>query len=106
MFIDYDRTLGQIEAELQRVGLALGIDWADDARMRALAREVFEHWLAGGNAVPARTDRRGMSRCTLFGLIGLLAVTLTSAPAPAAADEPGAARLALARAFASLQAGG
>ncbi|MBZ8141042.1 hypothetical protein CLD22_14160 [Rubrivivax gelatinosus] len=104
MFIDYDRTLGQIEAELQRVGLALGIDWADDARMRALAREVFEHWLAGGNAVPARTDRRGMSRCTLFGLIGLLAVTL--AAAPAAPDEPGAARLALARAFASLQAGG
>ncbi|MGC4078945.1 MAG: hypothetical protein QM702_18255 [Rubrivivax sp.] len=102
MFIDYDRTLRQIEAELARVGVAMGIDWADETRVRALAKEVFERWRAGGNAAPARADRREISRHKLCGLVALLVVTMQSAPA--SGDEPGTVRQALARAFSSIQA--
>jgi hypothetical protein len=102
VFIDYDRTLRQIEAELARVGVAMGIDWADESRMRALAKEVFDHWHAGGNAVPPRTDRRQISRHKLYGLVALLVVTMQSAPG--AGDEPGTVRQSLARAFSSIQA--
>lgn len=102
VFIDYDKTLRQIEAELARLGIALGIDWADESRVRALAREVMEHWRNGGRT--ARMDRQQIPRRTLYGLVGLLVLTMPCAPG--AASEPDTVRESLARAFESIQGPG
>jgi hypothetical protein len=102
VFIDYDKTLRQIEAELARLGIALGIDWADESRVRALAREVMDHWHNGGRT--ARLDRQQIPRRTLYGLVGLLVLTMPCAPG--AAGEPDPVRQSLARAFESIQGPG
>nr|WP_242478756.1 hypothetical protein [Rubrivivax gelatinosus] len=84
---------------MARLGIALGIDWADESRVRALAREVLEHWRSGGR--PARVERQQLPRRTLYGLVGLLVLTMPCAPG--AAQEPDTVRSSLARAFESIQ---
>ncbi|MBZ8139921.1 hypothetical protein CLD22_08430 [Rubrivivax gelatinosus] len=101
MFIDYDRTLRQIEAELARVGVAMGIDWADESRMRALAKEVLDHWSGRGTEQAPRGDRRLATRHTFYGLVALLVLTLQTAPG--VADDASTVRVALSRAFTSIQ---
>nr|WP_207185115.1 hypothetical protein [Rubrivivax gelatinosus] len=101
VFIDYDKTLKDIETELARLGAALGMDWADETRVRSLAREVLAQWKSGAPAPRPHADRHLMLRYTLCGLVGLLAVTMQAAPA--SSDEARPASEALARAFSSLQ---
>ncbi|MBK1615807.1 hypothetical protein CKO44_20320 [Rubrivivax gelatinosus] len=64
MFIDDDKTLSDIETELACLCLALGIDWADETRVRTLAREVLAQWKTGAPAPRPHADRHLMSRCT------------------------------------------
>lgn len=40
-FGHYDRTAREVEQEMVKRGIALGLDWTDSATMRALAREAL-----------------------------------------------------------------
>ncbi|MCX7171601.1 MAG: hypothetical protein NTY41_15305, partial [Proteobacteria bacterium] len=40
-FENYSREAAEIEREIARKGIVLGIDWDDDAQVRALAREAL-----------------------------------------------------------------
>ena len=37
------RKVREIEQEIERKGIALGINWDDDAQVRSLAREALDH---------------------------------------------------------------
>lgn len=42
-FENYEEATRKIEHEIERMGVALGIDWSDEAQVRELAREALEH---------------------------------------------------------------
>ncbi|MDP2792733.1 MAG: hypothetical protein Q8O25_01405 [Sulfurisoma sp.] len=76
-FEDFGRQAAQLEREIVRWGLVLGIDWNDDAQVAALAREAVAIQ-ATMHGLPA--DPRERARVELFGLAQLmLTVTAESA---------------------------
>ena len=42
-FENYQQEIRKIEDEIEHMGVALGIDWSDEAQVRALAREAMDH---------------------------------------------------------------
>jgi hypothetical protein len=40
---NYGESTKEIEQEIERKGIVLGIDWADEPQVRALAREALSH---------------------------------------------------------------
>jgi hypothetical protein len=77
-FDHYAQDTTEIESELVRKGIALGIDWSDKAAVRALAREAINHLdedvrIASTHPV----DFQMMAKVDLFGLAGLMLKTMT-----------------------------
>ncbi len=63
----------ELEAEIERMGIVLGIDWTDELQVRELARESLEH---AQEAVSQYThdlgDYRQRAKVTLFGLAAMM----------------------------------
>lgn len=77
LFENYHREADEIEKEIERKGIVLGIDWDDEAEVRALAREALLHSGADAQASTANPkDRRVMARTELFGLAALMLKTM------------------------------
>jgi len=74
-FENYSNEASLIEQEIERTGIALGIDWSDPAEVSALAREA----LACKPAEHARDydDPQGLARQELFGLAQLMLTIMT-----------------------------
>lgn len=70
-FENYAEEARQIEEQIVRHGIALGIDWDDEASVRALAREAlaFHH---AGTPVTVDTSPLGRAKTELFGLAQLM----------------------------------
>ena len=68
-----DKQAKGIEAEIERMGVALGIDWNDEHQVRALAKESLEH---AQEAVTEyeheHSDYRLKAKVTLFGLAAMM----------------------------------
>lgn len=76
-FENYQHATHDIELEIERMGVALGIDWSDDAQVRALAREALEHTSELVHAAAAHPDdQRLNAKVTLFGLANLMLRTM------------------------------
>jgi len=71
-FENYAREAQEIEREIIRKGLVLGIDWEDEAQVRALAREALacRDLDVEGNCRP--DDPRALAKIELFGLAQLM----------------------------------
>jgi hypothetical protein len=70
---DYARGTREIEIEIQRKGLALGIDWNNREQVHALAREALDQLAADVMlAAASPTDYALMAKVELFGLVGLM----------------------------------
>ena len=69
-FENYSREAAQIEHEIERKGVVLGIDWNDAAQVRALAREALDCKLGQDNCEP--DDPLDRARIELFGLAQLM----------------------------------
>jgi hypothetical protein len=70
-FENYAEEAKRIEHEIVRHGIALGIDWTDDAAVHALAREALAcHPGSGANCVPNGPE--GRAKLELFGLAQLM----------------------------------
>lgn len=77
LFEHYDQEADAIEKEIERKGIVLGIDWDDEAQVRALAREALIQSAEEAQAAMARTnDREAMARTELFGLAALMLKTM------------------------------
>lgn len=71
-FEHYAAEARSLEAEIQRTGIALGIDWSDEAQVRALAREALEKGAEEIMAAGRSHDRRLLAKAELFGLAELM----------------------------------
>jgi hypothetical protein len=69
-FENFSREASQIEHEIERKGVVLGIDWNDAAQVRALAREALDCKLGQANCEPGNPQDR--ARIELFGLAQLM----------------------------------
>lgn len=76
-FEDYTKDTHEIEAELVRKGIALGIDWSNEVEVHALAREALDYQPEHtGISVSAPLDYRKMAKIDIFGLAGLMLKTM------------------------------
>jgi hypothetical protein len=76
-FENYQEATRKIEHEIERMGVALGIDWTDEVQVRALAREALEHSQDRIHQAAAdREDQQLGAKVTLFGLASLMLRTM------------------------------
>jgi len=62
-----------LEKEIVRLGMALGIDWSDEAQVRALAKEALAHGAKEINeSAKHATDYSLRAKAELFGLAALM----------------------------------
>ncbi|MDP2822094.1 MAG: hypothetical protein Q8O52_05365 [Sulfuritalea sp.] len=71
-FENYAREAGQLDREIERKGVILGIDWTDEAQVRALAREAIECRMDPEHPECTSSDPKTRARVELFGLAQLM----------------------------------
>jgi hypothetical protein len=75
-FENHAESVRSLEREIIRKGLILGIDWENEADVRALAHEAFTHAKEDVQRVSAGSkDARLMAKVDLFGLAALMLKT-------------------------------
>lgn len=76
-FENYAADTREIEREIERKGIVLGINWADEAQVRLLAREAIEH-LQDEVRISAEKplDFQLLAKVELFGLAGIMLKTM------------------------------
>ncbi len=86
--------------EIERKGIALGINWGDDAQVRSLAREALEH-ATGDVKISAAgpVDPRLMAKLDLFGLAGIMLRTMEESATVGIESHGGTAWKSFARAL-------
>ena len=72
-FETYNEETAQLEKEIERLGMALEIDWSDNVQVKMLAREALAH---GSSELRASAndvgDYRLRAKAELFGLAALM----------------------------------
>ncbi|MCK6375454.1 MAG: hypothetical protein L6Q69_15280 [Zoogloea sp.] len=91
-FENYAQDTRDIELEIERKGVALGIDWTNEDEVRALAREALD--FAGAaekdKALDANhPDYARLARLELFGLAGLMLRTMQESASSAGFESHG-----------------
>ncbi len=76
MFENYAEEAQRIETEIVRHGIALGIDWNNEAEVRALAREALAYHPDGGKVSHGDTPA-WRAKQELFGLAQLMLTVMT-----------------------------
>jgi hypothetical protein len=96
----YTTNTHDIELEIQRKGVVLGIDWSNDAQVRALAREAINYspdsikFTAG-----APVDYQQLAKVDLFGLAAIMLRTMEESAAVGLESHGGEAWKVFARAL-------
>lgn len=99
-FEHYAADTQEIELEIQRRGIVLGIDWNDEMQVRALAREALSHApQKSGIPTSAPVDYRLMAKLDLFGLAGLMLKTMEESATVGIESHGGPAWKAFAKAL-------
>lgn len=99
-FEHFSQDTAEIEAEIVRKGIVLGIDWADPVAVHDLAREALDHLNEAVKAAAANpTDYQLMAKVDLFGLAGLMLRTMTTSAGFGIASHGGPAWKAFATAL-------
>lgn len=72
-FENYSREATEIEREITRRGLVLGIDWQDEVQVHALAREALAYKDADRVELEAHgRDAKALAKIEIFGLAQLM----------------------------------
>lgn len=72
-FENYIREAAEIEREIARRGLVLGIDWEDEVQVHALAREALDYKDAERTTLDAHgRDAKALAKIEIFGLAQLM----------------------------------
>lgn len=96
-FENYAGEAVQLEREIERKGVILGIDWNDAAQVRELARQALDCKL--GEAGCRSDDPRDRSRIELFGLAQLMLTVMKESASADIHTHGGAAWKAFAHAL-------
>lgn len=74
---NYGASTHEIEHEIERKGIILGIDWSDEHQVRSLAREALSHLQEDLKmAAENPDDFRLRAKIDLFGLAGIMLKTM------------------------------
>lgn len=99
-FENYARNTDEIELEIVRKGIVLGIDWQDEVQVRALAREALSHVAADLKIdVEEPLNHRALAKLELFGLAGIMLRTMEESAEQGIESHGGEAWKAFARAL-------
>ncbi|MFZ4536188.1 hypothetical protein [Propionivibrio sp.] len=99
-FEDYAATAKEIEQEIVRKGIVLGIDWKDDAQVRALAHAALEHSAEDlKRAASTHVDHQLMAKIDLYGLAGMMLRTMEESAGIGIESHGGVAWKAFAKAL-------
>lgn len=98
-FENYSREAQEIEREIVRKGLVLGIDWEDEVQVRALARAALACKDLGDNSDCRPDDPKSLARIKLFGLAQLMLTVMRQSADEGMRTHGGPAWKALARAL-------
>ena len=71
--------VSQIETELMRHMIALGIDWHDEIAMQKLASECKVFGPGNAQAAYVSNEQKQITRAELFGLVSVMLRTMESA---------------------------
>lgn len=71
--------VAQIETELRRYMMALGLDWHDEAAMEQLASECKAFGPSEAHAAYASHDSKLINKAKIFGLASMMMRTMESA---------------------------
>ena len=71
--------VANIEIEIQRYMMALGLDWHDEAAMSQLAAECKIFGPSNAQAAYASNDQMLITKAKLFGLVSMMIQTMKSA---------------------------
>ena len=96
-FENYSREARQIDHEIERKGVILGIDWDDAVQVRELAREALDCKLGAAHCEIG--DPRDRTRVELFGLAQLMLTVMKESADEGIHTHGGAAWKAFARAL-------
>ncbi|MGE5470134.1 MAG: hypothetical protein ACM3X0_04990 [Bacteroidota bacterium] len=99
-FENYARNASEIEQEIERKGIVLGIDWHDEFQVRSLAREALDH--VGANLkldAGSPVDHRLLAKLELFGLAAIMLRTMEESAEQGFESHGGEAWKAFARAL-------
>jgi len=96
-FENYTREAQQIEREIVRKGLVLGIDWEDEVQVRALARAALN--CRSDAAECQADDPHSLARIELFGLVQLMLTVMRQSADDGMLTHGGPAWKTLARAL-------
>ena len=99
-FENYAESTKEIEIQIERKGVVLGIDWNDDFQVRNLAREALDP-AAKDYAVSssAPIDHKLMAKHGLFGLAAIMLRTMEESASVGIETHGGPAWKALAKAL-------
>ena len=91
-FENYAQDTHDIELEIERKGVALGIDWTNEDAVRALAREALD--FAGAAEKDKELDANHLdyarlAKLELFGLAGLMLRTMQESASAAGFESHG-----------------
>lgn len=98
-FENYVREAQEIDREIVRKGLVLGIDWADEVQVRTLAREALACRNLADNPDCQADDPRALAKIELFGLAQLMLTVMRQSADEGMHTHGGPAWKALARAL-------
>lgn len=98
-FENYSREAQQIEHEIERKGVVLGIDWNDAAQVSQLAREAIECHLDPEHPECSSSNPQTRARIELFGLAQLMLTVMKESANQDLITHGGAAWKAFAKAL-------
>ena len=99
-FENYGQNTAEIESQLVRKGFAIGLDWSNEADVRALAHEALNHLAEDTKRLAsAPMDHKLMARVDLFGLAGLMLKTMEESAGNGVESHGGPAWKAFAKAL-------
>ena len=98
-FENYIREAEEIEREIARKGLVLGIDWEDEVQVHALAREALAYRDADRTANGRAGDPKALAKIQIFGLAQLMLSVMRQSADEGMFTHGGAVWKALAKAL-------
>ena len=97
-FENYAQDTRDIELEIERRGVALGIDWHNEEQVRALAREALTYPASEITMLADKPDYTKLAKLELFGLASLMLRTMQESAETGFESHGGDAWKAFARA--------
>ncbi len=99
-FENYAESTKEIEIQIERKGVVLGIDWNDDFQVRNLAREALDPAAKNFSiSTSAPIDYKLMAKHDLFGLAAIMLRTMEESASVGVETHGGAAWKAFAKAL-------